>query len=112
MSAEARAVIHAASCHSQCESQTRDADFGGNSQWNAYGSAFSCWYPAKRDRTLNLYEVPVARAGTNISQTPPLRRRMGWRRVSQSLNSPASETVSAFGAHTAKRTPAAPSLTT
>ena len=28
--------------------------------------------------------------GMKISQTPPLRRRMGWRRVSQSLKSPAS----------------------
>ena len=40
-----------------------------------------------------------------ISQTPPLRRRMGWRRMSQSLNSPATVTFSALGAHTAKRTP-------
>ena len=44
-----------------------------------------------------------------ISQTPPLRRRMGWRRMSQSLNSPATVTQSALGAHTAKRTPGTPS---
>ncbi len=43
-----------------------------------------------------------------ISQTPALRRRMGWRRVSHSLKSPATDTVAAFGAHTAKRTPGTP----
>src|ERR1039458_3623048 len=40
---------------------------------------------------------------------PPLRRRMGWRRVSQSLNSPVTVAHSAFGAQTAKRTPRTPS---
>ena len=49
---------------------------------------------------------PRRRPGMNNSHTPPLRHRMGWRRMSQSLNSPATVTFNAFGAQTAKRTPA------
>ena len=35
---------------------------------------------------------------------------MGWRRVSQALKSPTTETARALGAQTAKRTPATPSM--
>ena len=45
-----------------------------------------------------------------ISQTPvSTRLRIVWRRPSQPLKSPTTETRRAFGAHTAKCTPAAPS---
>ena len=48
--------------------------------------------------------------GTKISQTPaPCRSRIGWRRPSQLLKSPTTETRRAFGAQTAKRTPGTPS---
>ena len=45
-----------------------------------------------------------------ISQMPVSRRsRMEWRRPSQALKSPTTETRRAFGAQTAKCTPSAPS---
>ena len=45
-----------------------------------------------------------------ISHTPVApRRRIGWRRPSQMLKSPTTETRSAFGAQTAKCTPSTPS---
>ena len=53
--------------------------------------------------------LPRAIPGMKISQMPPSRRRMGWRVRSQPLKSPVTLTTSAFGAHTAKRTPSTPS---
>ena len=45
-----------------------------------------------------------------ISQMPvSTRLRMGWRRPSQSLKSPTTETRCALGAQTAKCTPSTPS---
>jgi hypothetical protein len=43
--------------------------------------------------------------GMKSSQMPDVRMRMGWRRSSHSLKSPMTLTISALGAHTAKRTP-------
>ena len=49
--------------------------------------------------------------GTNSSHTPDGRRsRIGWRRPSQPLKSPTTDTRCAFGAQTAKRTPSVSSM--
>ena len=63
----------------------------------------------RRSRTCSARPAPTR--GTNSSQTPAAwRRRIGWRRPSQALKSPTTATRSAFGAQTAKRTPATPSI--
>ncbi len=65
----------------------------------------------RRLRSRTCSRAPSRAPGTKISQTPhSTRLRMGWRRPSQSLKSPTTLTRRAFGAQTAKATPATPSI--
>jgi hypothetical protein len=76
---------------------------GGTSHHTANGSPLSTRYPPPRATTWNLYTAPCPTPGTNASQIPLLARgRSGSARGSQRFASPMNETVSAFGAQTAK----------
>ena len=66
--------------------------------------------PRLRFHTCTARLAPIR--GIKISHIPaPWRSRMGWRRPSQLLKSPITETRLALGAQTAKDTPAMPSWT-
>ena len=49
-----------------------------------------------------LYRDPLPAPDTVISQTPDSEACIGWRSGSQPFQSPTTETLSAFGAHTRK----------
>jgi hypothetical protein len=85
---------------------------GRGSTCQAKGSAFSGSGFAVRVEQVELVDGAGCRRGMNISHTPACwRSRIGWRRPSQLLKSPTTETRVALGAQTAKRTPAMPSMT-
>src|SRR3954463_5958136 len=95
----------------QCQrvvSWTIDAESGGASVRNAYGSALRRWTPS-RGRISNLYRSPGPTSGMKSSQMPvdPMDR-MGCRRPSQELKSPTTETERAVGAQTANKNTAHP----
>ncbi len=71
-------------------------------------SAAAARHPVRATRTCR--PSPSPRPGMNVSHTPVApRRRIGWRRPSQMLKSPTTDTRCAFGAQTAKCVPATPS---
>src|ERR1700735_2546363 len=87
-----------------------EAVAGAASAAFASGSALSGSLLPSPATSANLYRVPGPTRGTNSSHTPDgYRSRIGWRRLSQVLKSPISDTARAFGAQTANRVPRTPS---
>ena len=82
---------------------------GGSSKKAPNGSVFTFRFPCASSIS-NLYSAPSPTPGTKISQTPEdPSTRIAWRRPSQSLKVPMTETRRAFGAQTANAVPATPS---
>src|ERR1700712_492212 len=89
---------------------TIDAVAGGISAARAMGSARAGNRTPFAATISYLYRAPGPMRGIKSSQMPdPWRSRIGWRRPSQRLKSPITETLLAFGAHTEKDTPSTPS---
>src|ERR1700754_5340178 len=85
-----------------------DAVAGGTSVRRAIGSALRKRSPL-REVISNLYRASSPTPGRNSSHTPDdPSDRIGKAVPSQELNSPATRTPWAFGAHTVKRVPVTP----
>ena len=101
---DARSATHASSFQTWVDCVTTDAVAGGTSVPNAIGSAFSTQLPSG-PWMRNLYASPCPTPGTKRSQTPdPIGRMTCWS-PPQKLNSPATCTDCAFGAHTVNEVP-------
>src|SRR3990167_2214792 len=101
-----RPAIHSWSPHGYSGFQTTEAVLGGTSLWNAKGSALSTRWPPWRETIWYLYRAPLPTPGMKPSQMPDRSLgRSGWLSLFQPLKSPATETRSALGAHTAKQHP-------
>ena len=80
---------------------------GGTSAAKPYGSHFSTTCPPRCFTAILVLRARARCPGTNNSQTPlGMCLRIGWLRRSHMLKSPTTLTLSAFGAQTAKFTPA------
>src|SRR5690606_29261217 len=99
-----RSPIHFSSFHLWAASQTREAVFGGCSQYRAKGSAFSVHKSLLWEWILYLYLVPRSSPGMNPSQIPlpSHRTKSTCSPALQWLKSPTTDTDWAEGAQTAK----------
>src|SRR4029453_17601495 len=97
-----RDAIQESSAQLYARSQTTDAVFGGSSQANAKGSAFSSARAPLCGEIRNLYSEPAETSGMNPSQIPEDARGRSRRRPPcQPLNPPTPATRPASGAQTA-----------